>query len=1403
MAKRKAATKKKGKAAAAAAGDGGGEPQSKQRKTFSKGKDDDGASTAAAISINTKSITNLASQIITAYQSKYQRNTKTTYKLLNDCDDNGTIEQSFWPWFLHSAAATKSGDGVELPGEEVAFALAILSNRRGGGSSGVNDKTSGSGGGGGGDPQLSFVVDEYDYTQNNVTTKSNEDNDDVIVAPPSNVTPQQRAMAFATILKQLLKYQELNTSSDGNGGDDDAVAVSIATKTEIIKFLIASYSSMELRSKGGATSISSITRGANICEGPLSDLVGVRLWDAVPTRKKQLEMKRDGLLRKRYGLFETKRKGGGKNVGFLPDVVDGLLKSIALLGNAMVIDSEDEDEVMDEGDTRQEQQSTNSHQHLRGVISKTLELLLDLLSYPQTRTHVAPYLSSQHLAVQLALSKLYRNKKDGAFVLFQQQVDMLIDSERMEIAASTASSSSAESSSEVGNLPYNDISSRLIHERAHTLQKILHRHHATECTTVVYAGVGRVTDAAWLKKQVGLWKEETLYDVCYRLRLVDDTDETAAASTVKSAELLGCTRRELLTSILLYHQSSRKSDAAILSSTPLYPTEALLWDANSVPPGQNYLSSNNNQSLSLPKLNARFLSASDYLLRNFRLFRLESAYEIRGDIVDVVKRMRPSPPKDGYAYDEADYYGGNDPTNDGEDSGNTEFQGWARMGLELGSKKHDKPGLRLIRVDPPKLGESVPSSVIAEIVLDLHHCATSLQKEWNEISEFDNLFLVAVDGHRMTGAPAPKIEGWNGEDRSVPDEEDCTFPQRYGVTAVRGCMVLEVRDEGGVVLSDPALVYEKGGKPAPRGKLRYLRVALDPAQFALDATANKTHVYDTFNLAVRRHGRENNFKAVLETIRGLMRGGANSMYRSIPSWLMPVMLGYGGDPTMANYTSSKMKTFASKTTGVTSPNAALDYGYTLLNVEHLKDSFPGCELIVDGKEVADEDDTSSSDRKKYRVKVIEGPDSSLKVEATSYPFPPSYHGNDVYFTPVQVNAIRSGLSPGLTTIIGPPGTGKTDVAVQIIANLYHSFPTQRTVIVTHSNAALNDIFDKVMARGDVDERYMLRLGSGEKNLQTTSTSSHDFTKTGRVAHIFSRRGDLLEKVQQLSEALGVSGKAERGADGAPSYTCETSEYFYFHHVKKRVDAFEAAVANIGDDTKGNVMDTFPFNNYVTGAEGNTSSSLTLDEARDKISHIKAVFDELSEYRPIELLRSQRQRTDYLLTKQARIVAMTCTHAAIARSHLVSLGFHYDNVIMEEAGQMLDVETFVPLLLQRGESDDSSGAHSRLKRVCLIGDHNQLPPVVKNQTFSKFSRYDQSLFARLIRLGVPAIELNKQGRARPDIARLYSWRYDNLGDLGHVSTRDAYKKANTGLAHTFQLINVEEFEVSIPFLQVLF
>ena len=71
------------------------------------------------------------------------------------------------------------------------------------------------------------------------------------------------------------------------------------------------------------------------------------------------------------------------------------------------------------------------------------------------------------------------------------------------------------------------------------------------------------------------------------------------------------------------------------------------------------------------------------------------------------------------------------------------------------------------------------------------------------------------------------------------------------------------------------------------------------------------------------------------------------------------------------------------------------------------------------------------------------------------------------------------MQPGLTMIVGPPGTGKTDVAVQIISNIYHNFPEQRTCIVTHSN---QERFRKIILRskihGPPGPRSELVPGSG-------------------------------------------------------------------------------------------------------------------------------------------------------------------------------------------------------------------------------------------------------------------------------------------------------------------------------------
>ena len=269
--------------------------------------------------------------------------------------------------------------------------------------------------------------------------------------------------------------------------------------------------------------------------------------------------------------------------------------------------------------------------------------------------------------------------------------------------------------------------------------------------------------------------------------------------------------------------------------------------------------------------------------------------------------------------------------------------------------------------------------------------------------------------------------------------------------------------------------------------------------------------------------------------------------------------------------------------------------------------------------------------------------SYIKSNRGPYPedIPPS---NMIRYTPRQIEAIRSGTNPGLTMIVGPPGTGKTDVAVQIIVNLYHNNPNQKILIVTHSNAALNDLFEKIMAR-DVAPRHLLRLGSGELELRETLSNTgaagsgrgqgEIFSKQGRVNWSLSRRLQLLAQVQRLSASLHVVGDVGN--------TCETAAYFQLEQIKSRIEKFYIDINAKSDKSHYNitVQQLFPFNAYFSDVN-NSSLGITLftgdwlkdiEIAQGCFVHINRIFEELADYRAFELLRTQSLRSDFLLTKQ--------------------------------------------------------------------------------------------------------------------------------------------------------------------------
>ncbi|CAH0020194.1 unnamed protein product [Clonostachys rhizophaga] len=763
-------------------------------------------------------------------------------------------------------------------------------------------------------------------------------------------------------------------------------------------------------------------------------------------------------------------------------------------------------------------------------------------------------------------------------------------------------------------------------------------------------------------------------------------------------------------------------------STAVVPTEKLLFDGSF----QRADSYDGSHPLPLPKLNLQYLSIGDFLWRAFVLYRRESFYGIRKDIETAMRRLRPEINR----------------------SGGTGFSGFSKMALPISPPA-------ILEAVPPLVGDDKPSLVRAEVTVDVRRLNENILKEWDSLRQDDVVFLLAVE-------PPPSN---SANDGSVAVAEN----EALGVLAVRTAVIAQITDEKGRHVRDGSSGLDKK---------RRVQLRLDSRTYARDAeraTAGKPDIYKQVNLLLRRNRRENNFKPVLESIRGLLLSDV-----PLPSWLHEVFLGYG-DPAGAHYKNL--------------PNRIkkLDYRDSFLDWHHLIETLPGKTVepgdeasgsfgppyILETTETEAEQPGKKPSKKRRRdaEPALKSEVETLKVSTYTPPnrgpFPvDAPRLNTIRFTAKQIEAIMSGSQPGLTIVVGPPGTGKTDVATQIINNIYHNFPEQKTLVVAHSNQALNQIFAKIVAL-DIDERHLLRLGHGEEELSTEAS----FSKHGRVESFLDNRDKYLLEVRQLAASLG--------APGAHDNSAETAGYFNMVYIEPAWMRF-LQVASSEESSAADIVQSFPFHSYFATAPqplfpADGDRAEILDIAHGCYRHISKIFSELADIQPFEVLRRDRDKANYLLTSEARIVAMTTTHAAIKREEIATLGFHYDNIVMEEAAQITEIETFIPLAMQKPEKGEL-----KLQRVVLCGDHFQNSPVIQGMAFRHYANLEQSLFSRLARLGVPTVMLDKQGRARPSIASLYQWRYPELDNLPIVRQSPEFLKANAGFRYDYQFINVPDY-----------
>jgi regulator of nonsense transcripts 1 len=138
----------------------------------------------------------------------------------------------------------------------------------------------------------------------------------------------------------------------------------------------------------------------------------------------------------------------------------------------------------------------------------------------------------------------------------------------------------------------------------------------------------------------------------------------------------------------------------------------------------------------------------------------------------------------------------------------------------------------------------------------------------------------------------------------------------------------------------------------------------------------------------------------------------------------------------------------------------------------------------------------------------------------------------------------------------------------------------------------------------------------------------------------------------------------------------------------------------------------------------------------KLSQLKSELGELSS-QDEKKFKSLTRAAEREILNNADVICCTCVGAGDPR--LAKMKFR--TVLIDESTQSAEPECMIPLVLG-------------CKQVVLVGDHRQLGPVIMNKKAAK-AGLNQSLFERLVILGLQPIRLNVQYRMHPCLSEFPS------------------------------------------------
>jgi serine/threonine protein kinase/tRNA A37 threonylcarbamoyladenosine biosynthesis protein TsaE len=312
------------------------------------------------------------------------------------------------------------------------------------------------------------------------------------------------------------------------------------------------------------------------------------------------------------------------------------------------------------------------------------------------------------------------------------------------------------------------------------------------------------------------------------------------------------------------------------------------------------------------------------------------------------------------------------------------------------------------------------------------------------------------------------------------------------------------------------------------------------------------------------------------------------------------------------------------------------------------------------------------------------------------------HGNKISLNQQQREAFKQILENGpLSLLQGPPGTGKTEFIAAFVHHLIEKQNVKNILLVSQSHEAVNTAAERIRKHckrldTSID---VVRFSNSEKVVSQGLKDVYSNALVTEKRELF--RAEIEYRVAELNQALGLPANylSERVHIELKLFDKIDKLIFLIEpdsdtEDKAEIERLSKLLANtIERELADNYEVDFSFETLAQLKQNllreiEHKYSIAPHEAKKANALIKISIDML------DVLETERVNYDEFFARSRQLVTGTCV--GIGQWHVGVAENQYDWVIIDEAARSIASE--LAIAMQSG------------KRVLLVGDHKQLPPL---------------------------------------------------------------------------------------------